>query len=247
MTEPFVLTLSCPEQPGIVHAITTILNDNGCDITEHQQFDDPMSGKLFLRTAFNAPCADTADSLQAGFADAASLFDMTWKLDSANQSARILVVVSRYDHCLTDLLYRWRTGSLGGQVAAVVSNHRDLAHFAASAGVPFVHIPVTAETKAAAEQQLLEVIDEQQIELVVLARYMQVLSDDCARLCAAARSTSTTPSCPASRAPSPTTRPTNGASSSSARPRTTSPQNSTKVRSSSRKSFASTTRAPRRT
>ena len=180
MTEPFVLTLSCPEQPGIVHAITTILNDNGCDIAEHQQFDDRMSGKLFLRTAFNAPCADAANALRAGFANAARVFDMTWKLDNANHSTRILIMASRYDHCLTDLLYRWRTGSLGGQVAAVVSNHRDLAHLAATAGVPFVHIPVTTDTKAAAEQQLLDVIDQQQIDLVVLARYMQVLSD---RLC----------------------------------------------------------------
>ena len=181
MTGLFVLTLSCPEQPGIVHAITTILNDNGCDITEHQQFDDPMNGKLFLRTAFNAPGADAADALRAGFTKAAQRFGMIWELDNANHNTRILVVVSRYDHCLTDLLYRCRTGSLGGQVAAVVSNHRDLAHLAASAGVPFVHIPVTADTKAAAEQRLLQVIDEQRIDLVVLARYMQVLSDQLCR------------------------------------------------------------------
>ena len=181
MTGSFVLTLSCPQRPGIVHAVTTVLNDNGCDITEHQQFDDPMNGKLFLRTAFNAPSTGVAGALRTGFAAAADVFDMTWQLDDATRRTRILLMVSRFDHCLTDLLYRWRTGSLGGEVAAVVSNHQDLAHLAATAGVPFVHIPVTAASKPAAEQQLLQVIEEQQIDLVVLARYMQVLSDPLCR------------------------------------------------------------------
>ena len=181
MTGSFVLTLSCPEQPGIVHAVTTVLNDNGCDITEHQQFDDPMNGKLFLRTAFNAPSTGVAGALRAGFAAAADIFDMTWQLDDAAHCTRILLMVSRFDHCLTDLLYRWRTGSLGGEVAVVVSNHEDLAHLADTAGVPFVHIPVTAGSKPAAEQRLLQVIDEQRIDLVVLARYMQVLSDPLCR------------------------------------------------------------------
>jgi formyltetrahydrofolate deformylase len=181
MTGSFVLTLSCPQRPGIVHAVTTVLNDNGCDITEHQQFDDPMNGKLFLRTAFNAPSTGVAGTLRTGFAAVADVFDMTWQLDDATRSTRILLMVSRFDHCFTDLLYRWRTGSLGGQVAAVVSNHQDLAHLAATAGVPFVHIPVTAASKPAAEQQLLQVIEEQQIDLVVLARYMQVLSDPLCR------------------------------------------------------------------
>jgi formyltetrahydrofolate deformylase len=181
MTGSFVLTLSCPQRPGIVHAVTTVLNENGCDITEHQQFDDPMNGKLFLRTAFNAPSTGVAGTLRTGFAAVADVFDMTWQLDDATRSTRILLMVSRFDHCFTDLLYRWRTGSLGGQVAAVVSNHQDLAHLAATAGVPFVHIPVTAASKPAAEQQLLQVIEEQQIDLVVLARYMQVLSDPLCR------------------------------------------------------------------
>ena len=181
MTGSFVLTLSCPQRPGIVHAVTTVLNDNGCDITEHQQFDDPMNGKLFLRTAFTAPAGCGADALRAGFAAAADAFDMTWQLDDATHCTRILLMVSKFDHCLTDLLYRWRTGSLGGQVAAVVSNHQDLAHLADTAGVPFIHIPITADGKPAAEQRLLEVIDEQRIDLVVLARYMQVLSDPLCR------------------------------------------------------------------
>jgi formyltetrahydrofolate deformylase len=106
---------------------------------------------------------------------------MTWQLDDATHCTRILLMVSKFDHCLTDLLYRWRTGSLGGQVAVVVSNHEDLAHLAATAGVPFVHIPVTAAGKPPAEQLLLQVIDEQRIDLVVLARYMQVLSDPLCR------------------------------------------------------------------
>ena len=123
MTGSFVLTLSCPQRPGIVHAVTTVLNDNGCDITEHQQFDDPMNGKLFLRTAFTAPTGCIATALRAGFGAIADPFEMTWQLDDATHSTRILLMVSKFDHCLTDLLYRWRTGSLGGQIAAVVSNH----------------------------------------------------------------------------------------------------------------------------
>jgi formyltetrahydrofolate deformylase len=177
MTGSFVLTLSCPEQPGIVHAVTTVLNDNGCDITEHQQFDDPMNGNLFLRTAFTAPAGCVADALRAGFAAAADIFDMTWQLDDATHRTRILLI----DHCLTDLLYRWRTGSLGGEVAVVVSNHQDLSDLADTAGVPFIHIPVITGSKPAAEQRLLQVIDEQRIDLVVLARYMQVLSDPLCR------------------------------------------------------------------
>src|SRR6478752_10154951 len=182
MTGSFVLTLSCPEHPGIVHAVTTVLNDHGCDITEHQQFDDPMNGKLFLRTAFTAPAGGcVGDALRTGFASIAGTFAMTWQLHDATHRTRILIMASKFDHCLTDLLYRWRTGSLGGQVAAVVSNHQDLAHLADTAGVPFVHIPVTAGSKPAAEQQLLLVIDDQHIDLVVLARYMQVLSDPLCR------------------------------------------------------------------
>jgi formyltetrahydrofolate deformylase len=181
MTGSFVLTLSCPQRPGIVHAVTTVLNDNGCDITEHQQFDDPMNGKLFLRTAFTAPTGCIATALRAGFGAIADPFEMTWQLDDATHSTRILLMVSKFDHCLTDLLYRWRTGSLGGQIAAVVSNHPDLAHLADTAGVPFVHIPVTAAGKPVAEQRLLQVIEEQRIDLVVLARYMQVLSDPLCR------------------------------------------------------------------
>ncbi|ACV79936.1 formyltetrahydrofolate deformylase [Nakamurella multipartita] len=182
MTGSFVLTLSCPEQPGIVHAVTTVLNDHGCDITEHQQFDDPMNGKLFLRTAFTAPAGGcVADALRTGFASIADAFAMTWQLHDATHRTRILIMASKFDHCLTDLLYRWRTGSLGGQVAAVVSNHQDLAHLADTARVPFVHIPVTADSKPAAEHHLLQVIDQQDIDLVVLARYMQVLSDPLCR------------------------------------------------------------------
>src|SRR4051794_16170082 len=166
----------------MVHAVTTVLNDNGCDITEHQQFDDPMNGKLFLRTAFSAPRTGVSGALRTGLAAAAEAFGMTWQLADTTHSTRIVLLASRFDHCLTDLLYRWRTGSLGGQVVAVVSNHRDLAHLAGNAGVPFIHIPVTAANNPAAEQRLLEVIYEQRIDLVVLARYMQVLSDPLCRI-----------------------------------------------------------------
>ena len=247
MTGSFVLTLSCPEQPGIVHAVTTVLNDNGCDITEHQQFDDPMNGNLFLRTAFDAPRTGVRGRAASRVRRGRRHFRHDLAAGRRRHCTRILLMVSKFDHCLTDLLYRWRAGCLGGQVAVVVSNHQDLAHLADTAGVPFVHIPVTADSKADAEARLLQVVDEQRIDLVVLARYMQVLSDTCVGPCAAGRSTSTTRSCPASPAPSLTTRPTSGASSTSVRPRITSPRNSTRVRSSSRNSPVSTTATPPRT
>ena len=120
-------------------------------------------------------------------------------------------MVSKVGHCLNDLIFRWRAGSLGGELVAVVSNHEDLRPMAEAAGLPFFHVPVTPATKPEAEVRLLELVDEHRVDLVVLARYMQVLSDGPAPPCTGGRSTSTTRSCPASRAPSPTTRPTTAA------------------------------------
>jgi len=172
----FTLTLSCPERAGIVHAVTSFLVDHGCDIVEHQQFDDDVRSKLFLRTAFTCASADV-DELATAFAAVANEFEMSFDLWD-ERAPRILVMVSKAGHCLNDLLFRWRAGSLGGEIAVVVSNHEDLRPMAEAAGLDFVHVPNTADTKHLAEQRLLELVEEYQADLVVLARYMQVLSND---------------------------------------------------------------------
>ncbi len=176
MSNRYVLTLSCPDRAGIVHAVTSVLVDGGCDITEHQQFDDSVHGLLFLRTCFEAP-AGAREQLEAAFATVATAYEMKWQLHDASRHTRVLIMASKFGHCLNDLLYRWKVGSLGVDIALVVSNHPDLGTMAGSAGVPFLHVPVTPETKDEAEARLLALIDRHEIDLVVLARYMQVLSD----------------------------------------------------------------------
>ncbi|WP_426302369.1 formyltetrahydrofolate deformylase [Arthrobacter sp. R-11] len=177
-TAQYVLTLACPERPGIVRAITGFLADRGFDIVEHQQFDDHMSGKLYLRTAFTPGDSDvSAEGLSAEFAAVADEFDMEFAIHDGRPQ-RLLVMVSKFGHCLNDLIFRWRAGSLGAEIAVVVSNHEDLRPMAEAAGLPFIHVPVTADTKPQAEARLLELVEEYQADLVVLARYMQVLSDD---------------------------------------------------------------------
>ena len=182
MAKPFTLTLRCPERAGIVHAVTSFLADRGCDIVEHQQYDD-VRGFLFLRTSFSCPDPGvTVDDLSRDFAGVSTRFDMEFRLSDGRQD-RLLVMVSKFGHCLNDLLFRWRAGSLGADIAVVVSNHEDLRQMVDAAGIPFVHVPVTAETKPEAERVLLELVDEHQVDLLVLARYMQVLSEDlCVKL-----------------------------------------------------------------
>ena len=171
-----VLTLSCPERPGITHAVASFLLDRGLDIVEHQQFDDSQSGVLFLRTAFATTGAVDLPELTAGFAETADQFSMTFSFHDATRP-RLLVMVSKLGHCLNDLIFRWRAGALGCDIALVVSNHETLRAMAEAAGLPFVHVPVTADTKPEAEARLLALVEEHAVDLVVLARYMQVLSD----------------------------------------------------------------------
>jgi formyltetrahydrofolate deformylase len=177
VSHPFTLTLSCRERPGIVSAVSSFLFEHGCDIVEHQQFDDAVRGQLFLRTAF--ACAEDAgaDRLSAAFRPVADEFAMTYQV-TGNQPQRVLVLVSKLGHCLNDLIFRWRAGSLGAELVAVVSNHEDLRPMAEAAGLPFVHVPVTQATKRQAEARLLELVQEHRADLVVLARYMQVLSHE---------------------------------------------------------------------
>jgi formyltetrahydrofolate deformylase len=178
MPGTFILTLSCPQRAGIVHAVTAFLFAHGCDIVEHQQFDDPIRGALFLRTEVLAAGDADAKQLSAAFAtEVAEEFGMDFTF-SDDRPQRVLVMVSREGHCLNDLIFRWRAGSLNADLVTVVSNHEDLRPMAEAASLPFFHVPVTPESKAGAEQQLLEISDEYRADVVVLARYMQVLSDN---------------------------------------------------------------------
>ena len=178
MPRTFILTLSCPQRPGIVHAVTAFLFAHGCDIVEHQQFDDPIRGALFLRTEVVAVGGADAAALSSTFTtEVAEVFEMDFTL-SDDSPQRVLVMVSRMGHCLNDLIFRWRAGSLKAEIVGVVSNHEDLRPMAEAAGLPFHHVPVTPESKPRAEQRLLEIVDEYRADVVVLARYMQVLSDN---------------------------------------------------------------------
>ena len=154
MARHFTLTLNCPERTGIVHAVTSFLVGHGCDIVEHQQFDDDVRSRLFLRTAFSCDSAEV-DDLAREFAAVASEFEMDFDLWDERQP-RVLVMVSKAGHCLNDLLFRWRAGSLGGDIAAVVSNHEDLRPMAEAAGLDFVHDNVHSSALATADARALE-------------------------------------------------------------------------------------------
>ena len=174
----YVLTLSCPDRPGIVSAVASFIADHDCNIVESQQFGDRAGGAFFMRVQFE-PVHGTrldVDRLRGDFAGTAGHFGMAWRLLVAAEKQRVLILVSKFGHCLNDLLYRANSGALNIDVPAVISNHPDLGMLADTYSVPFRHIPVTPETKADAEKQLLSAIGELNIDLVVLARYMQILS-----------------------------------------------------------------------
>lgn len=177
----FILTLSCADRPGIVHAVSGALVAAACNITESQQYGSPDTGTFFMRVAITTESSRAA--VIAHLVPVAEAFGMTWNLHTEGTPARTLIMASKSAHCLNDLLFQQRAGMLPIEVPVIVSNHTDLADLAAFYGVPFHHIPVTADSKAAAEKQLLKLVEEHSIELVVLARYMQVLSDNlCSQL-----------------------------------------------------------------
>jgi formyltetrahydrofolate deformylase len=177
----WILVLSCPDRPGIVHAVTGVLAGLGGNITESQQFGDQGSGLFHMRVQVDVPVS--GDELRDAFSPVAQQFSMRWRLDRLGRPVRTMVMVSRAGHCLNDLLFRQRSGLLPIDVPAIVGNHTDLAPLADFYGVPFHHVPVTPDTKADAEAKTVQLVEELDIELVVLARYMQVLSDDlCRRL-----------------------------------------------------------------
>jgi len=173
-----ILTLSCPDRTGIVYRVSGLLFELGCNILDSQQFGDDETGRFFLRVHFDLPQAVTADSLRERFTAMADGFGMEWKIHDARRKPRLLIMVSKQGHCLNDLLFRVQSGQLHAEIAAIVSNHNDYASLAASYGIPFHHFPVTPDTKAEQEKQILDLVEAEHIDLVVLARYMQILSKD---------------------------------------------------------------------
>jgi formyltetrahydrofolate deformylase len=182
MASPLVLTLACADRPGITARVTGFLFERGCNILDAQQFNDRADSggtdRFFMRVVFD-PDGATPEALRADFAALAGEFAMEWKMVREDRPRRTIIMVSKFDHCLVDLIYRWRTGELAIDPVAIVSNHPREAAIRVDIGdIPFRHIPVTPETKPQAEAELRALADETQAELVVLARYMQVFSDE---------------------------------------------------------------------
>ncbi|OYX05676.1 MAG: formyltetrahydrofolate deformylase [Caulobacter vibrioides] len=172
-----ILTLSCPDQRGIVAKVSAFLFERGCNILDAQQFDDQETGQFFMRVVFDADGADR-EALRGDFGALADGFKMKWTLRNRADRYRVLLLASKFDHCLADLVYRWRIGELPMDITGVVSNHpaETYAHVDLS-GLDFHHLPVTKETKFEQEAELWKLIQETNTDIVVLARYMQVLSD----------------------------------------------------------------------
>jgi formyltetrahydrofolate deformylase len=180
VSQNFILAISCPATSGIVAAVTSFLADSGCYISELSQFDEEATGTFFMRTVFrfNKDGKGDIEKLRSDFPAVAKDFGMEWKLVDSKRPTNVLLMVSKFDHCLRDLLYRHSKGELAMNITAIVSNHLDMRPMAEREGIRFVYLPVTPETKAQQEGELLKIVDETKTELVVLARYMQVLSND---------------------------------------------------------------------
>ena len=179
MAETYVLTLSCPNRPGIVAAVSTHLYQSGCNILDANQFDDTESGRFFMRVVFNPVAGDVPlAGLHTAFAPIAETYRMAFTMRARSERQRVLLLVSKFDHCLSDLLYRWRIGEMRIDLVGIVSNH-GREHFAHHdfGDVPFHHLKMTRETKLEQEHELWQLIRKSNIDLIVLARYMQVLSD----------------------------------------------------------------------
>ncbi|PKY09366.1 formyltetrahydrofolate deformylase [Aspergillus campestris IBT 28561] len=177
----FILTLSCPDRPGIVHAVTAFLVQQNLNIVDSSQFGDPTSKRFFMRVHFKAESsssetAPTVETLRDAFSLTAEGLSMDFQLVPATQKPRVLIMVSKIGHCLNDLLFRQSTGQLAIEIPVIVSNHPEFETLARTYNIPFVHLPVTADTKAQQEGQVLELVRQHNVDLIVLARYMQVLS-----------------------------------------------------------------------
>jgi formyltetrahydrofolate deformylase len=178
--DEYILTLSCPDRPGIVHAVTGFLAQHNLNIVDSQQFGDASTKKFFMRVHFASTSSSTSpldlSSLRSSFGATASELSMDFSLSSVADKPRVLIMVSKIGHCLNDLLFRQSIGQLKISIPLIISNHPDFAPLASTYKIPFHHLPVTPETKAAQEDKILQLVEENGIDLIVLARYMQVLS-----------------------------------------------------------------------
>jgi formyltetrahydrofolate deformylase len=180
MAEPLILAFSCADRPGIVARVTGYLAQMGANITEAQQFDDLEQGRFFMRVAFDPGATDRED-IREGFGPIAHEYGMAWSMQRRDRPRRVLLLVSKFDHCLADLLYRHRIGEIAMEIVGVVSNHpREAINTLMLGDIPFHHLPMVKGEKAAQEAQIRAIVDETRAELVVLARYMQILSDEMA-------------------------------------------------------------------
>ena len=180
--DDFVLTLSCADQVGIVYAVARFLAEHAANILDSQQYGDKDTGRFFMRVHLEDVSGEgDLDRLRTAFAPVATSYGMTWELHSSATKGRMLVMVSQQGHCLNDLLYRASTGALHVEIPAIVSNHREFEPLAAAHGIPFHHVPVDRTNRSEAEGRLLDLVREHDVDLVVLARYMQILSDDLCR------------------------------------------------------------------
>ena len=176
MRHEHILSLSCPDRTGIVYRVSGLLFGQGCNILDAQQYGDEERGRFFLRVHFTLPAADALPALLERFDNLATEFEMDWQIHDAQRRARLLVLVSRQGHCLNDLLFRAHSGQLPVDIVAVASNHADFAALSASYGVPFHHLPVDASNRQSQEQAIVDLVERERVDLVVLARYMQILS-----------------------------------------------------------------------
>jgi formyltetrahydrofolate deformylase len=182
MTSPsvqYVLTLTCPDRPGIVHDVSGFVVNSGGNIIDSAQFGDSVTNLFCMRIDFSVSAEGSeSDELRDLFQEIATRYEMDWSIHEAGRKARVLIMVSKFDHCLIDLLYRQRIGELNIEVPAVISNHRDTYKLVASHNIPFHHLPVTKDTKRQQEEQVLAICESENIDFVVMARYMQILSTE---------------------------------------------------------------------
>ena len=183
MPSAYILTIACPDRIGIVATVSTFLAVQQCNIIDSAQFGDPDTRRFFLRIHFEMPDDGPGrPELERLFAGVAAPFDMQWELHDAGRKSRLMIMVSRFGHCLNDLLFRCSTGTLQAEITAIVSNHADFERIAEMHGIPFHHLPVTKDTKREQEAAVAQVIEDTRSDVVVLARYMQVLSAEfCSR------------------------------------------------------------------
>lgn len=185
MDNRFVLTLSCVDHPGIVAAVSTVLAQHGANILEAQQFDDELTGKFFMRVEFALCDGTPTENMMSAFDSVAQEHALAYSFRAREARKKVVLMVSKFDHCLGDLLYRHRIGELPMEVVAIISNHpREVLTTSLIGDIPYHHLPVTKETKVQQEAQVKKIIEESTADLVVLTRYMQILSDDLARFLA---------------------------------------------------------------